>query len=142
MPDCSGYGIAAQIDLCVDGPVGLGQRANLTVTIRNTTMGNFMNPAPSVMVSDWDGSEVKLDITSFLSNGLNTANCTTTASLTITPDDGTNTGTMLLEYVFTDCMPQPGSDFEARVFENCGGAGPHVVSEMMMFTLDGMACPV
>ena len=132
MPDCTGYGFGVDITLCVNGPVGNGNRADLTITLNNTVRDNFTETP--VVRFNWDGRRLEVPLS--LSSGFNTADCTTReAKLTIIPDSGVNTGTLLLEFTLDDCSAAGGPSLP-QVFENCGGAGPHVISEMSTYTLD------
>jgi hypothetical protein len=140
MADCSGYGFGATIQLCVSGPVGNGNKANLQISFDNTGNFNF-DESEVITVSNWDGKEVVADITPALvtfSAGYSSSNCTVTAQVTVTPTKD-NMGTILVEFMFTDCGPT-AQTYNAEVFENCGGVGPHTISEMSTFTLDGLAC--
>ncbi len=137
MADCSGYGIGTRFTLCVDGPVGNGKRANLTILIDDAGRYQFNTDTP-IVVSNWDGSALKINLDSKLSDGLNLADCDVTANLKVTPKGGTNGGTLLLEFVMSNCL----NSGYPQIFENCGGAGPHVISEMSTFSLESAACPM
>ena len=146
MSDCSGYGIFADVAICVDGPVGKGAKADLNIELSNPTNTYAFNPSSIYLYfPDWDGSEIIIDLLerNYLSSGLNTANCTVdSATLRISPDNGgSNMGEVEIQYVLSDCAPI-SSNFPARVFENCGGAGPHVISETRVFTLQFTGCAI
>lgn len=134
MPDCSGYGFGVDISLCVNGPVGGGSNATLFITMTNTFRSNFDS---STINRNWDGSRTKFifsgDELDFY--GFNSVNCTTKEfALTIIPDAKANTGKLLLEFTLEGCSAA-GFD-KPQVFENCGGAGPFVISEMSTYVLD------
>ncbi|MCP3951992.1 MAG: hypothetical protein GY697_07205 [Desulfobacterales bacterium] len=138
MTDCTGYGFSSQMNLCLRGPVGKGHKANLDIKTGNASGWEFNGD--TITVPDWDGRKVEVDLTSALTgSGLSGAICDVEARLTITPDSkNTYSGTMLLEFIFTNCVDDNSND--PNVYEECGGAGPHIVSEMSTFTLDGIAC--
>lgn len=141
MPDCSGYGFEMGISLCVDSAVGNGEIADLTVTFTDINFVDAPIQQGDVGVSNWDGNRLELDITDRIRefHGFGLTNCgVITASLTIIPDGGTNTGTLLIEFTFDQCAAN-AEDYYAQIFENCGGAGPHVISEMATYTLDQAA---
>lgn len=139
MADCSGYGIGARFTLCVDGPVGNGNKANLTIYVSNAGMNQFNTGTP-IVVNNWDGSRVKVNLDSLVAGGFDNANCDMTTTLEVIPKGGTNGGTLKLEFLLTNCGP--GGSGDPQVFENCGGAGPHVISEMSTFSLEVVGCIV
>ena len=58
MPDCSGYDIGVDISLCVDGPVGNGSTAVLTITLANATGINAPNPFNNrTFTTSWNGRQ-------------------------------------------------------------------------------------
>lgn len=135
MTDCTGYGFGNQINLCLKGAVGNGNTADLDIQIDNTGRSNF-DDSQTVTVSDWDGNKVVVDLTSILGfYGFNDSLCTVNARLTITPDTSTS-GTMLLEFKLTNCV----SGGSPNAYVECGGAGPHIISEMSTFDFSGSAC--
>lgn len=140
MADCSGYGIATEILMCVNGPVGNGNRADLLITISNTSGDDFKEEL--LTVEDWDGTSVTVDISSDLNDfdGFTTANCDLqSATLSVLPDGGGNSGKLIMKFVLANCGEAAESGLP-QVFENCGGAGPHVISEISTFTLDTPFC--
>lgn len=140
MADCSGYGIGVKFQLCVDGPVGNGKKANLIIYIDNAGRYSFDENTP-IEVSNWDGSALKLDVTALVRYGFDDANCSEmVATLSVIPDGGSDGGKLLLEFALNNCDEATNS-YDPQVFENCGGPGPHLISEMSTFKLDGIACP-
>ena len=142
MPDCSGYGFGVDIRLCVNDAVGNGKSANLLVAFLDTTAGESPITAGGVEVLGWNGNRLELDITPHIvsHHGFAVADCNVkSAKLTVTPDGGSNTGTLLIEFTFDQCVAST-EDFHPQIFENCGGAGPHVISEMGTYVLDQAAC--
>lgn len=139
MADCSGYGIGTRFTLCVDGPVGNGNKANLTIYITNAGRYQFFTGSP-VLVNNWDGSRLKVNLDSLVADGLDNANCDMTTTLEVIPTGGTNGGTLVLEFLMSNCAAATSSS-GPQVFENCGGAGPHVISEMSTFSLESVGCP-
>ena len=140
MPDCSGYGFGQGISLCVNGAVGNGSIADLFITFSSTTSESPIG-AGELMEPNWNGKQIEIDITDNMvfHHGFAVADCTIiSAKLTIIPDGGTNTGTLLIEFTFDQCVAST-EDYHAQIFENCGGAGPHVISEMATYTLDQAA---
>ena len=143
MSDCTGYGINQQIYLSTDGGVGNGATANLTIRIENGVspfyVDNF-DTSKTVVVNNWDGSDITVDVTSLLiEDGYYSfvgASCDLEARLTIMSRGDNRYGTMLLEFIFTNCVSDFGTYGVAQVFDNCGGAGPHVVSQMQNFYLE------
>ena len=50
-------------------------------------------------------------------------------------------GEVEIKYVLSNCAPVT-TTFPARVYENCGGAGPHVISETRVFSLEVTGCAI
>ncbi|GHA18752.1 hypothetical protein GCM10008090_30450 [Arenicella chitinivorans] len=138
MADCSGYGIGVRFFLCVDGAVGNGKKANLTISISNQGRYSYDTSSP-ITVPNWDGSALSVNLDNLLTYGFSNANCDIKTTLKIKPDGGSNSGTLLLEHVLTNCGPATTS-YYPQVFENCGGVGPHVISEMSTFSLEFVGC--
>ena len=142
MPDCSGYGFGVEITLCVDGPVGDGNEANLTILFSNAAGIS----APSTfdfdpIMTTWDGSVLEVDLTDKIDNGFAFANCATKlAKLTIIPDNGPTQGQLLIEITLSDCGAAPNNFSYPQVLENCGNAGPHIISAMSTYNVDQDAC--
>lgn len=159
--NCTGYNFFPSIRLCTTGPVGDGQTADLFVDVFSDVV---LASLSTETVQAWDGAEVVVDFTSAVGTSFFAAfsenfdsSCEiTSAQLTITPDstDGT-TGLLTLEIVINGCedlnatttTSSPGTTAGptstpaplVTVFENCGGAGPHTITEMTAFDLSGSA---
>lgn len=148
MSDCTGYGVRTLIDLCVSGPVGDNNTATLQIRISDVGGGQTFNGGAIVLVPDWDGRRRKVDVTGTLNlaedYSFPGANCDLTAFLTIIPSGQGASGTLLLEFVFANCAPNANgvSRNGPDVFNLCGGAGPHIVSEMSTFTLSEGSCGI
>ena len=172
MSNCTGYSINPFIDLCTTGPVGNGNTANLSVQVSSAVINRSSS---SVTVPDWDGSEVVVDLTNLVGNGIfNISDSSVddtcdviSAQLTITPDTPSgSTGVMMLEIVIDNCIgnmhaagivaatttpsptttpgptttpapPTTTTSSTTTIDQNCGSPGPHTLSEMMAFDLNG-----
>ena len=143
MPDCTGYqgGYTESFTLCVDGPVGNGATANLSI-ISAGPFGGPMIPAiyPEGLlvasVPNWDGSDVSANgDLSLIAAGPRFAGSQCDVSslvFTVSPDPGSTSGTLSIAITIDNCV-EPA-------LTSCGGPGPHVVTAMSSFSLDGPGC--
>jgi len=113
MSNCTGYTFSSFINLCADGPVGDGNTANLDIQV---FVDQIDGDEVNTTVTDWDGTEVVVDLTNFVGTGnfsieffspsfFQDTCDVDSAQLTISPDstDG-STGILKLDIVISNCV--------------------------------------
>lgn len=142
MTDCSGYGFSDAVSVCTSGPVGGGNTATLTMDINSSGSNtNFNNQ--QITIPAWDGSNISVDVTSLLTSdsGFSSANCTSvSANLSLLSQGDGRQGYVLIEYTLDGCSAAQ-QNYYPQVSENCGGTGPHVISQMQsIYFGDSVIC--
>lgn len=155
MSNCTGYSFDVSINLCAQDPLGDGGSSDLNLNISTGFMWG------STVIPAWDGKELVIDLIAdpnitVVDFNTDDDRCDVEgAVITLIPDDvNTNTGMALLEITVNNCDGPPMTTSpilgaststtttpapDQYVDENCGGSGPHVLSEMIPITLDTSA---
>jgi hypothetical protein len=127
--NCYEYDIP--IEVCVDGPVGGGDTAEMTVflTSGGSTPVTFDSPAGTV--SDWDGSPVVF--TNFVNDNIGSTCDWGPGSLTVALV-GDNEVEVTIELVASNC----GST--GSIYSSCGDDGPHTFTDTKIVPMSGVPC--
>ena len=155
MSNCTGYQFQTTLNLCGQGPFGNGNSSDLLVILRGFTLNG------STTIVGWDGTELVIDLLTDFTNGQlqtfspNETCDITAATLTLIPDgDDSNTGVAMFEVTIANCdggtTTSPVVDGTSTtgttpapvlyINDNCGSPGPHIITEMIPFTLADGGC--
>lgn len=120
------FNLDAEVVVCVDGPVGGGNTANLDVFVQS---GDFNADDPVGSTSNWDGSTVTY--TGWLSSF---DGCSPVSSMLTVTLVSTNEVEVTIQMVVNSCST--ASD----VYAACGDAGPHTFTDSRTVTMTGTPC--
>jgi len=121
------YETSLPVEVCVDGPVGNGQTADMAVFI--TDWAGVADQGLAGSVSNWDGSTVVFSSWTYSSfGGCNEVSGTIAVTLI-----GANQVQVTVEIQVNDCP-------SGNIYSACGDAGPHTFTDTRIITMTGAAC--
>lgn len=121
------YDLESRVTVCVDGPVGSGNMATLSVMVSSS---DFDAPSPIGIRNNWDGSAESF--TGWASNF--TGGCDVTSSTLTVTLVGTNEVEVAIEIQVENC------DSGQNVYSACGDTGPHTFTDTRIVTMTGAPC--